>query len=418
MRVLMVSDFYPPIIGGIQHHVRELAMSLSMRGHEVHIITSDSPDSGIESDGIVRVIRTRHMLSYLKFLYLDKEARQKFVPPMPDIFLSRRIEKAVKEFKPDVIHAHGWSIYTVGALKRRYRDLPMIATSHDARHFCPIQGCFNPRTRGFCNQRRTTLKCLSCAREGYGPLKAVAVTASLSVFRGILNRFDKILAVSNYQAKIARESGFRNIVVVPNFINFDALDPKPSNEGTLSSDVLCVMRGIEDMKGIDVTLKAYDIVQGRLKQADLTLVGKVEPGYPVPSKVLKNPSVEVVLNASHDLVMECIRNTKVLVVPSIVPESFCLVALEGMALKKPVVASSVGGLQELVRNHKTGLLVPPGDHMLLAKAICSLLEDGELATRMGVEGFKVAFNEYSAAKVVPIIERIYEQPQAGEQAWN
>jgi glycosyltransferase involved in cell wall biosynthesis len=73
------------------------------------------------------------------------------------------------------------------------------------------------------------------------------------------------------------------------------------------------------------------------------------------------------------------------VVPSVWEEAFGLAAVEAMARGKPVVATSVGGIPEIVRPGVTGLLVRPGDEPQLADALASLLEDAPAAARMGRE---------------------------------
>jgi L-malate glycosyltransferase len=76
----------------------------------------------------------------------------------------------------------------------------------------------------------------------------------------------------------------------------------------------------------------------------------------------------------------------VVAVPSIF-EGFGLVAAEAMAAGKPVVASNVDGLAELVEDGETGLLVPPGDSAMLAKAIIALFDKPDMAKSMGQKGY-------------------------------
>jgi glycosyltransferase involved in cell wall biosynthesis len=72
----------------------------------------------------------------------------------------------------------------------------------------------------------------------------------------------------------------------------------------------------------------------------------------------------------------------VFVLPSL-QEALPYVILEAAALEKPVVASEVGGIRELLRNEETGLLVPPGDPKTLAAAVIRLAEDPALAASLG-----------------------------------
>jgi glycosyltransferase involved in cell wall biosynthesis len=76
----------------------------------------------------------------------------------------------------------------------------------------------------------------------------------------------------------------------------------------------------------------------------------------------------------------------VCVVPSLEPEGAGMVALEAAACAKPVVASSAGGLPELVRHRSTGLVVPPGDVEALAAALDTYAADPELRARHGTAG--------------------------------
>jgi len=78
--------------------------------------------------------------------------------------------------------------------------------------------------------------------------------------------------------------------------------------------------------------------------------------------------------------------TAIYTLASIWREAFSLVILEGMAMAKPIVATNVGGAPEAVIDGQTGILVPPADDNALARAYINLLQNRELATKMGKEG--------------------------------
>lgn len=95
------------------------------------------------------------------------------------------------------------------------------------------------------------------------------------------------------------------------------------------------------------------------------------------------------------------------VMPSLY-EGFGIAILEAMAAGKPVVATSVGGIPEFVKDGETGLLVKPGDAVALAEAMTKLLRDPDLARRMGSKGRDHAKDNFGIATVVRQHEEVYE----------
>jgi glycosyltransferase involved in cell wall biosynthesis len=99
------------------------------------------------------------------------------------------------------------------------------------------------------------------------------------------------------------------------------------------------------------------------------------------------------------------------VVPSVWDEPCPTVALEAMASGRPVVASRVGGLPDLVPDGVAGLLVPPRDAGALGAAVGRLLRDGELRGRMGAAAREHA-DRFGARTVVDRIEAVYREVAA------
>ena len=102
------------------------------------------------------------------------------------------------------------------------------------------------------------------------------------------------------------------------------------------------------------------------------------------------------------------ERAEVVVVPSL-GEGFGMVALEAMERGRPVIASAVGGLPEIVDDGVTGLLVPPGDADALGAAIRELAGDRARAAAMGAVGRARALEQFSQERCTDRIAELYRE---------
>ena len=103
--------------------------------------------------------------------------------------------------------------------------------------------------------------------------------------------------------------------------------------------------------------------------------------------------------------------TDIAIMPSTEAESFGLVAVEAMLAKKPVVASNLGGLSEIVINNETGLLFDPNSKEALSEALFKLIESPSLRSEFGEKGYERAIKEFSITKHVQQFEAVLENFQ-------
>jgi glycosyltransferase involved in cell wall biosynthesis len=99
-------------------------------------------------------------------------------------------------------------------------------------------------------------------------------------------------------------------------------------------------------------------------------------------------------HVNHDETAAAYRRTSVLVNPSL-SESFGMSLVEAMMYGLPVVASRIGGMPYIVEDERTGILVEPADHAALATAICRILADEGLASRLGDTGRRRALDRFT-----------------------
>jgi glycosyltransferase involved in cell wall biosynthesis len=125
-----------------------------------------------------------------------------------------------------------------------------------------------------------------------------------------------------------------------------------------------------------------------------------------------NPSV--IFTGRRDDVPAVTAALDVAVLPSY-REAQGLSILEAMALSRPVVASAVGGIPEMIDDGRTGLLVPPHDPGALAAAIVRLLGDVDFAARIGAAGHDLVHERFCVEGMVRAVETIYDEAVADER---
>ena len=136
MRVLMLAQFYPPIVGGEEHVVEALGIELVRRGHQVAVATIQHPGlPGREEVEGVRVHRLRSAASALRFLYSDDRLH---APPGPDPALTWQLRRVLDAERPDIVHAHNWMVHSYLPLKRSAR-VPLILSLHDYSLVCSMK---------------------------------------------------------------------------------------------------------------------------------------------------------------------------------------------------------------------------------------------------------------------------------------
>jgi len=170
--------------------------------------------------------------------------------------------------------------------------------------------------------------------------------------------------------------------------------------------LLCVGRLIP-IKGHLVLLRAVAQARARVPELTLDVAGR-GPLQPALKAYARELGLEEAVRFLGFVspVQEAIERAAIVVVPSI-GEGFGMVALEAMERGRPVIASAVGGLPEIVADGETGIVVPPGDADALAEAIVTLAGDLERAAAMGRAGRGRALAEFPPGRCAERIEELY-----------
>lgn len=406
MRILMVSQFYPPVIGGEERAVHDLSSALARRGHDVAVATlwhDDGPR--VDREGDVRVHRIRSATGRLRWLHRDPERRH--VPPLPDPEAVLGLRRVIRRERPEIVHAHDWLSYSLLPLPEATRN-PIVMSLHDYGLVCANKRYM--RLGVECDGPRLA-KCMRCAGNYFGAGKGVVTSLGhRSTTRHLRAVVALYLPVSEAVAARSGLVGSRvPFEVIPNFRPDDVENSPPDgNEGLLerlpSGDFLMFAGDHSYEKGLGDLLRAHEMLDNA---PPLVLIGRPHKSTPIKA----SPRVLPLGLWPHAAVLQAWRRALIAVVPSRWPEPFGLVALEAMAMGRPVIAARSGGLAELVVDGVTGVLVTPGDVAGLRDGIARLLADAPLRESMGRAGERRA-GEYGAAVVIARIERAYERALA------
>ena len=234
---------------------------------------------------------------------------------------------------------------------------------------------------------------------------------------------DVVVAVSDYVARRQVDVGLIPPArVVRVWHGLSVPEPKQTATGNVRALfgiapgrplVMCACRAAPP-KGVTHLLRAFD----RVAQAT------ADPGNrPVLLYLGDGPQLEELktlrdtLSSRHDIILagyrsdarDILRCADLCVVPSVWQEAFCLSVLEAMALGKPVVATNVGAIPELIKNNVHGLLVPPADEPALARAIQGLLVDRSRAQRLAEAARQHAMQQFTPEKQVRALIALVEQ---------
>lgn len=178
---------------------------------------------------------------------------------------------------------------------------------------------------------------------------------------------------------------------------------------------------INRMKGHGVLMDAVDRLSTTISQPFSVVFvgdspsGQEEYSHQLDSRIAASPIAGSVVRCKftkdrwpHYVALD------IVCVPSIEEESFGLVAAEAMAMGKPVIASKIGALPEVVRDGATGLIVEPKNPQKLAQALDALLSDEELRQRMGEAARVVAIREFSTLRMIDQFVELYA-PLSGKR---
>jgi glycosyltransferase involved in cell wall biosynthesis/GT2 family glycosyltransferase len=372
---VFVSKSYPPeSVGGVGRYIHQLATEVARLGHQVHVLTAGADHDRVDFEEGVWVHRIcerasavpagmdipRHLWNFSHTMY--EEARE---------IASRR--------RVDAVYAPVWDVEGIAFLVAK--TFPLITS---------LQTTMASYLDANEEKRRDTTFLRTFAKP------------VLALEKRLMVESDRIHAISHaIVGEIERQYDFRfdpaRVDMIPlglaDWSSLHADAPAPLAEGAVR---LCFIGRMEFRKGADVFLSLVEQLLQAYPQLHIDIVGNdritladgstMRANFEKQHAALMRGGRVVFHGAVSDERLRGFYAAADLVVAPSRFESFGLVHLEGMMFGKPVIGCAIGGMQEVIADGATGLLVPPGDAAALRAAIGRLVEDAGLRVRLGQAG--------------------------------
>lgn len=365
MRLLVITQDFPPAVGGIETYTAELVQRWAQRDSRVEVVAPALPDAeSVDAQLPLSVTR---------------------VPTRPDLLpvlglpsLLRRI----RTLRPDVTFHAQWQTVGAAVLARRLMGVPQ-------RIVCAAHGrelLFNPA-------------------DGVPGLQSAYDALRRLLLRGP----DLFTPVSHYTANLLQKCGVPSsrCSVVPNGTDpdrFRPLDAEPLRDalGLVDDTVLLTVGRLVPRKGIDTTLRALPAVLDAVPDLTYLIVG-TGPDRDRLERLADELGIRAHVRfagyVDADNLPRYYNLADAFVMPSREAppdvEGFGLVFLEAGACGVPTIGARTGGIPDAIRDGETGLLVPPSSPDALAEALTHLLTSPDLAQRLGEAARRHAVQEAS-----------------------
>jgi len=393
--ILIIAN-YPPPHGGVPRHIEYLVSHLSKKGWHVHVLSGGR--SGIKhKNGIIiykynRIRKAIILLkSLLRFKLLGALKLSSIFKESPRTWLSHLVrisigEEIISKNNIDIISAYNlYSGCPAGAVLSQKFNIPLVV--NNLGEIYEMKGLFEK---------------------------------NLEALKYICSAASKFLSLTEHCAKSYKILGVPiEAEVIQYGIDIQSLSPlnegaKIRNKLKIGNDskiILFVGRMITEM-GLDTLLKAIPSVVSTDNKIKFIIVG--QSGKLLPETIILSEkyinNVYIAPNVPLDELPLYYAASTIVVVPT-KSDRACgsLASIEAMATGKPVIASKVGGIPEIIADGETGILIPPDNVDALKETMLKLIRNDLLTRQMGEHGRLRAEKLFNKDKTNEEIEHILDQ---------
>jgi glycosyltransferase involved in cell wall biosynthesis len=380
-KICLVTHFFPPHIGGIEKVADEQCRRLVKLGYQVSVLTSKtSKQSEPRAEGI----------KVFSYSILNLAERVGVPYPVLSFKAYKNFVEAIK--KCDIVHAHGhayMSSYIACKVAQKYKK-PFILTQHNT--FIDYQSWLN----------------------------IVEHVNDWTVGRVVLKGSDRVITVSSKTMEYVLKLGadMSKTSVMHNGVDTTFFHPmnRKENRGKLglpkNKTLILTIRRLVYKNGLDTFIESASLLTRDYPYLLFIVIGKGPNRTLIEKRVRElgiGDNVRLAGFVPEKLLPLYYNAADYFVIPSSSGEGLPLVLLEAMACGLPVIATTVGGTPEIIKDMKNGVLVPPRKPKALAETISKFLLNKELGLAIGEEARKTVEDRFTWEENVRQLRDVYDE---------
>jgi len=322
----------------------------------------------------------------------------------------KSISNYIDNIKPDIVHLNNIHAYLTPSIidEIHKRRIPIVWTLHDFKLLCPDSHflsnnkiCEKCKDNKFYNCAINT-----CKKSSFSASLMASFEAYTHLFLDFKKKVSRYIAPSNFLRNKFIDYGYSSekIIYLKNFI-FKM--PEYENINTKSNYIL-YFGGLNQWKGIKTLLNAMSKIKSPIK---LKIVGNGEMKSFIEKYISKFNinNIELYDFMSGQKLNDFIANSQFVIVPSECYENCPYSIMEAMSLGKPIIASNIGGIPELVHEGKTGILFNPFDSDDLCRKIVWLFNNPAKIKQFSKNSKIFAQNEFNSSNYYNELINIYDR---------
>lgn len=305
----------------------------------------------------------------------------------------KKVNQIHRETKFDLLHSHIYPGALAGYLSSKILRLPHLVTVHGIYY------------------------------DIYGELSSTWQSVLNTVIERLILglSYDKMVCVSNsVKDRLERIGASKTkLNYIPNGVDFEKFNPSVNSDlkkwlNIQDKTLITFFGSLTPVKGVKYLISAIPLIKREIKDAKFLIVGE---GYrknyliELAKKIGVNDSVIFHDYIPHSSMAAFINGSDLVILPSLM-EGGPMIPVEAMACKVPVVATSVGGTPEVIKNRQTGILVKPRSDESIAQGVITVLSDKSLRKKITSRGYKFVKTHFSwdiiADKTIELYHSVLE----------